>query len=331
MLTDGYNGLTQLQTAYAAPYAGAYAAPATTPVAVLPVQRGRNDVTAGIIWVTLAMALLAGLAAFARASISAGVPPLEVVFFRNLFATLALAPLLAVRGLDLIRTQHLRLYGLRCGLSALTMSAWFYALALMPIGELTAFSFLAPLFGTLAAVLILGEVVRARRWTALLVGFAGAMIILRPGLNPIGIAHVCAIGSALIGGVLAILVKQLTDRDDPSRIVFLTNLILTPLSLVLALFVWVWPPLDAYPLLLGMGVCAVLGHLTLTRAFAAMDASLVLTFEFSKLPFAVAVAYFAFGETIDAWTWVGAAVIFGSAIYVSRREAQLRRERMAGK
>jgi drug/metabolite transporter (DMT)-like permease len=94
-----------------------------------------------------------------------------------------------------------------------------------------------------------------------------------------------------------------------------------------ALFVWRWPTLAVLPALLGMGVCAVLGHICVVRGYAATDASLGMTFEFSKLPFTVGMTYLAFRETIDLWTWVGAFVIFASALYITRREAKLARER----
>jgi len=90
-----------------------------------------------------------------------------------------------------------------------------------------------------------------------------------------------------------------------------------------ALFVWVWPPLSAWPYVLGMGVCAMLGHISLVRGYAATDASLAMTFEFSRLPFVVLLGYLAFAETIDAWTWIGALIIFASAIYITRRESRL--------
>ena len=205
------------------------------------------------------------------------------------------------------------------------MLAWFYAISLIPIGEVTAISFLAPLFGTLGAIFLLGEKVRMRRWGALMIGFAGAMIILRPGGTAIGVGQICAVVSAMLTGLTAVLIKQLTSRDDPDKIVFLTNLMLMPLSLVPALLVWRWPTLDMLPPLLGMGVCAVVGHVALVRGYAATDASLAQTFEFSRLPFTVAIAYVAFGETIDIWTWIGALIIFASAVYITRREAQLRR------
>jgi drug/metabolite transporter (DMT)-like permease len=149
------------------------------------------------------------------------------------------------------------------------------------------------------------------------------MVILRPGAIPLGAGQICAVLSAMAMGFTAILIKQLTAGDDPDKIVFLTNMLLAPLSLVPALFVWRWPSLDALVPLLGMGVCAVLGHVTLVRGYAATDASLAMTFEFSRLPFAAAIAYVAFDETIDIWTWIGAFVIFSSAVYISHREAQV--------
>ena len=203
-----------------------------------PKGESPSDPIAGVFWVTLSMALLAGLAAFSRAVINAGVHPFEVVFLRNLFAVTMLLPLLAWRGWSLARSDQIGLYGWRVAISLFSMQAWFYAIALIPIGEVTAISFLSPLFGTLGAIFLLGERVRIRRWTALLVGFMGAMIILRPAGTPLGLGQICAILSAMTMGLTAILVKQLTANDDPDKIVFLTNALLLPLSLFPALFVW---------------------------------------------------------------------------------------------
>ena len=295
------------------------------PMALVPA----SGPIAGVVWMTIAMALFAALAVFARAAMNAGLHPFEVVFLRNLVATLMLSPLLFWRGAALLRSSQLSLYGLRVVVSLLSMLAWFYALALIPIGEVTAISFLAPVFGTLGAIFLLGERVRLRRWSAIVVGFLGAMIILRPGMAPLGLGQACAVFNAMSIGIVAIMIKQLTAVDDPDKIVFLTNLLLTPLSLVPALFVWTWPSLEALLPVLGLGLTAVLGHVALVRGYAATDASLAMTFEFSRLPFSVAIAYLAFGEVIDAWTWVGAAVIFASAIYITRREAKLAAERRA--
>lgn len=286
----------------------------------------RTDVMAGILWVTLAMALFAGLAASSRYAMSYGYHPLQIAFFRFLSALVLMLPLLAWRGTSLVRSNAPELYAIRASISLFSMTAWFWAISLIPLGELTAIGFLSPVFGTLAAIVILGEKVRLRRWSAILIGFIGAMIMLRPGSSPIGLGQYLALFSAFTGGVMAVLLKQLAGRDDPDKIVFLTTLIMTPLALVPALFVWRTPTWELLPIITVVGLTGVLGHMCLARAFRAADASLVLTLEFSRLPFAVALGFVMFGELIDMWTWVGAAIIFASAVYIARREAKLRAE-----
>lgn len=289
----------------------------------------RTGPIVGIVWITVAMVLFAGLAAFSRSAMNTGLHPFVVLFFRNILAVTAFLPVLSMRGPELLRSESLSLYGLRVAISFSSMLAWFYAIMLIPIGELTAISFLGPLFATLGAIFFLGERVRWRRWAALVVGFSGAMIILRPSGSAIGAGQIAAVIAAMTGGLVAVLIKQLTARDDPDKIVFLTNLMLTPLSLLPALYFWTTPTLAALPILLGVGACAVLGHVALVRGYAATEASLAQTFEFSRLPFAVAIGYAAFGETIDRWTWIGAAIIFAAAVYITHREARLRREQLA--
>jgi len=287
-----------------------------------------DDPLAGIVWVTISMLQLAGLACIARYAALGGMHPLQIVFLRNFFALLTMLPLLAWRGISLAQSRSYHLYGLRVVISLIAMSCWFYALSLISVGELTAISFLAPLFGTVGAVIFLGEIVGAKRWSAMFIGFLGAMVMLRPGVMAFGLGQGLALTAAASLGVVAVLIKHLTASDDPDKIVFITSLLLAPLSLMPALFVWQWPPLGMWPILAGMGLLAVGGHVTLVRGFATTDASLVLIFEFSRLPFAVALAYWAFGETIDLWTWIGALVIFASAVYIARREAALRQHKM---
>jgi drug/metabolite transporter (DMT)-like permease len=294
-----------------------------------PLSLTRNDPVTGALWVTFSMLTLTGLTVCAKALSMQGMHPFQVVFFRNLFAAVVFSPLLYYRGASLFETGQLGKYGWRCFVGLVSMLLWFYSLSVVSIGEVTAISYLTPLFGTLWAIIFLGEKVRARRWTALAVGFFGALVILRPGFSDVGFGHLIALLSCVSGGFSAILVKQLTARDDPNKIVFLTHLLLVPMSILPALVVWQWPPLSMLPLLFGMGFFATLGHISLVRGFSMMDASLALTFEFAKLPFAAFAAWIFFNETIDRWTWVGAFIIIGSATYIARREATLRAEARA--
>lgn len=290
----------------------------------------RQDPIAAFCWVTVAVFLFGGLGVFARLA-STTLPPVEVIFFRNLACVTLLMPLLWLRGPSLWQTDQLSLYGVRVAVQMASMLTWFTAITMIPLAELMAIGFLSPLFGTLFAVLVLREVVRGRRWAALLVGFAGAMIILRPGSATFGIGEICALVSAVLGGLIGPMIKQLTHRDDADKIVFLTNVFLLPLSLVCALPFWVWPSAEVLPWIAGIGLCGVVGHVAHVRAYAATDASLVFTFEFSRLPFAAAFGWFVFGERIDAWSVVGALVIFGSALTIVRREAQLKAEAQAAR
>ena len=286
----------------------------------------RNDTMAAIFWVTISVALFAVLAAGSRKAIDLGYDPLQVVFLRNASALLLLLPLLAWRGAGLLHSRAIKLYGVRVVISLFSMTAWFCALALIPMGQITAIGFLSPLFGALGAIVFLGEKVRARRWTALIVGFIGAMIMLRPGTGSFGLGQLLAVSSAAAGGLISVLLKRLVTEDDPDKIVFLTTAMMAPLSLLPALFVWKTPGLDLLLPMLVVAVSGVLGHLALMRGFRAADASLVLTFEFSRLPFVVAIGYWMFGELIDRWTWVGAAIILASAVYITHREAKVRRQ-----
>ncbi len=284
----------------------------------------RNDPLVGIFWVTVAMAFLSGLITLGRYLALEGMAPAQVMFFRNFFCVVLMLPLLVWRGASLWKTDQLKLYGARTVFSFIAMTGMFHAIALIPISEVTAIGFLSPLFATLFAIIWLGERVRLRRWTALLVGFIGAMIMLRPGISPAGWGQLFALISAISLGVVGPLVKKMTGRDDADRVVFLTNLFLTPISLVPALFVWQWPEPNIWPAMVGIGLCAVFGHMALVRGYASTEASLVQTFKFSRMPFAAILGLLVFSEATDLLTWVGAAVIFSAAVYITRREAQLK-------
>lgn len=281
----------------------------------------RDNPLAAFVWVMTSTALLAALAALAKYLMQQGIHPVQIVFLRNFFCFVLLAPLLAWRGPEIARSGNMRLYGLRVMISLVSMIVWFSALAMIPLAEVQAIAFLAPLFAALFAIVLLGERVTAHRWMALAAGFAGMLIILRPWGLAVGTGQLLALLSALAIGLIGPLVKQLTAQDDPDKIVFITHLWLMPLSLLPALMVWTWPAPELWPLLVAMGACAVLGHMTLVRAFNCADASFVTLFEFARLPFAAVIGAVWFGEITDIWTWVGAIVIFTAAVGVVRREA----------
>jgi drug/metabolite transporter (DMT)-like permease len=292
-----------------------------------PAERpgAHRSVTVGILWMILSCALLSAVAVLGREAALEGVPLFQIVLLRLAFAAVAFTPMLAWRGVGMARTAHLRLYLVRVAIGFVGMTTWFLALSLTTVGEVQAIGFLTPLFATIGAWLILHEAIGWRRWTAILVGFAGAMVILRPGIGAASLGTWVAVAAALGMAASSIFIKQLADRDHPDTVVLVTTLMQCVVALGPGLAVW--QPLDAglWVVFAAMGALGMLGHIALARAFRAADASIVMGVDFARLPFAVLFGWLAFGELIDFWTWVGAGIIFGAALYTARRERRLAR------
>ena len=253
--------------------------------------------------------------------------PFEVAFFRNIVSLALMAPWVLRGGLAGLRTSSIRKYGLR-GLASITgMLCWFYGLATMPIAGATALSFTAPIFTSIAAIFFLGEHIGVRRWAAIAIGFAGAMIILRPGVSTFSLSAFVVLGGSAAVACSVIMVKILSRTEPSSLIVAYMGIYLVPMSLIPALFVWTTPSMSDWFWLIFIGAVATIGQLGMTHAYAATEATVVLPFDYARLPSAALIGYLAFNEAPDAWTWTGAAVIAGSTIYIARREARLARLR----
>jgi drug/metabolite transporter (DMT)-like permease len=253
--------------------------------------------------------------------------PFEITFFRCLFGFVVLVPWIVRAGPGALKSRKKLYYTLRGAVSLVSMLSWFYGITLVPLATATALNFTSPLFATLGAALVLGESVRLRRWSALVVGLLGVMVILRPGVEALNPYALVIVFSAMTGGMNVVTVKFLARTESPTAIVTYLMLYLTPLSLVPALFVWQWPSLVAIAWLIVLGALGTLSHLSMVRGYGLVDASACAPFEFLRLPFAAFLGYALFQEVTDLWTWVGAIAIATSAIYVARREAQLARRR----
>jgi drug/metabolite transporter (DMT)-like permease len=185
------------------------------------------------------------------------------------------------------------------------------------------------LFATVGAALVLHEIVRARRWSAVALGLVGVLIVLQPGTQAISPYAALVLLGALLGAATSLMIKRLTATEAVSTIVWYQALFATVLALPLCLLQWRTPDSTGWLLLLSIGALGTLSWLTMTRAFFLADASAVVPFEFLRLPFAALVAYLWFAEVPSAWTWIGGAVIFGATAYIAEREARLARNRGA--
>jgi drug/metabolite transporter (DMT)-like permease len=261
--------------------------------------------------------------------LSADLHPFVSAFFRNALGLVFLLPWVARAGFATLRTGRFVIHGLRAAFGLGAMLCLFSALSQMPLAEVTALSFTAPLFATIGAALVLRERVRLRRWTATLFGFVGALIVLRPGVAAIDPAAPIALTAAAFIAAAMLSVKSLSRTEHPNAIVFMMGVLMAPASLIPALFVWTPPGWHHVPGLLLMGLSATIGQVLLTRAFAAAEASAVMPYGFAQIIFVSLLGYLLFGERPDVWTWVGGAVIVGASVYIARREAQLSRPRAA--
>ncbi|MCY3980330.1 MAG: DMT family transporter [Alphaproteobacteria bacterium] len=275
---------------------------------------------------------MAAMAAFTGMSVcirfaSAELHPFQIVFFRNLLVLALMAPFFRRLDLSALRRPDFpwRLYTLRSVFGTVGMICGFWAVIVMPLADVTALSFTMPLFATVGAALFLGETVRARRWTAIIVGFLGAMLVLRPDLSGLDAGAGLALTNALMIAASALVLKRLAHREPAERIVFLVSAIIAILSLAPALFVWRWPSWEIWFVLVALAGVASLGHLAFVRALFLADLTVVMPWEFTRLPMMVLVAMLVFGETPSVWALAGGAVIFASTFYIVQREAQLAR------
>lgn len=267
-----------------------------------------------------------GLMAVAIRLATAYVPTQEVAFFRNAFGLVALIPMLLRPGHAPLRTQQLPLYFVRSAIGLGSMLCGFWAVGHLPLSQAISLSYSTPLFVTIAAVLWLGETVRVRRWAAVICGFIGVLVIVRPGQAGFEAGTLVAVLAAVLSALVAIQIKQLTRIDGADTVVFYTYVFWVPMSLVPALFVWVWPAGIAWLWLAATGVLGTLGQLLWTRALRLGEVSALTPISFMQLPMVVIFGWLLFGETLDRWTVIGAAIILGSNAYIAHREAVLARK-----
>lgn len=282
-----------------------------------------NAVVRGVLWMVLATAFQALASGFVRKlSFDFGVA--ELLFFFSSISALLLLPL-AMR-LDKGSFAGVRrrsgLYILRGLLSFGGMYASFYAYSVMDIANVQSLLFTVPLFTILLAGLLLGEYVGLRGWLSCVIGFCGALIIVRPGIIPMNPGALAAIVSALAFAAANITIRKLGSSESPIMITMVSNTIVALLSIIPAALNWVTPSWEQVPGILFMGVLFMLAMVCLTFSIREADARIVQSVNFLRLPWSVAVGWVMFAELPDIWTWVGAVVIFAGAYDVLRRESR---------
>lgn len=278
-----------------------------------------SGATRGILLMLFITLLTAIMNVVAR-HVAATVNPYMIVFVRLLFGLLFISPFLLRQGISVFNTKRLGGHMTRAGFNVANMVFFFTAVGMTPLAELVALNFTAPVFATVLSVFLLRELVGIHRWAAILLGFAGAMVIVRPGFQALSEGHMHALLSALSWACVMLTVKSLSRTESSLTIVAYMAALMTPIALVPALFFWQTPTMHEIGWLAVMGAIGTAIHFLLAHAVREADLSVVMPFDFTKLIWISILGFLVFGE-VPAWTtWIGGVLIFVSGSYIAHRE-----------
>ena len=253
--------------------------------------------------------------------LSDGLNPIIICFYRCLMGLLIITPFVVINNFKAIKSNNTKLQLIRAGINIISMICWFTAIGIMNFEKATALGFTTPLFTTILAVLVLGEVIRFHRTAALILGFIGIIIIIRPGYVPFEFGTLLMLLASFSFSFVLIFVKKLSATDSSLTIIFYHLLYMTPVFFILSLFFWESVTFNQLLLFAFMGAAGLLSHWCLAQAFKLSETTFVMPLQFTKLIWASMIGLFIFAEQPDIWTWIGGVVIFISVVYITYREA----------
>ena len=247
-------------------------------------------------------------------------------FLRFLFGFLIIAPYILKTKFKVFSTKNLKIHILRSSLNLPAMLLGFAALAMLPLEKMTAIHFIVPIIVTILAVIFLKEKIYLYRSIALVMGFLGMLIILRPGIIDISIGIYMALISSLIWSVVIILTKKVSKDDSAITILSHQYVYMTLFSFPLFIYFWDQPSLKTIIFILCAAMSGTILHIALNHAYKLVDVTMTQPFSFLGLVVSSIIGYFVFSDKPDFYTWLGASVIFCGVILISYRELQLNRE-----
>lgn len=287
-------------------------------------QRGDPKPLTGIFWMLVTGLCFVAVTALVK-YMGPRVPPAEAAFLRYFLGLGFLVPMLpAVRDAHLTARQW-RLFTLRGVFHSGGVILWFYAMTRIPIAEVTAMNYLAPVYVSIGAALFLGEKLAVRRIAAIAVALIGTAVILRPGFRAVEPGHIAMLFCAVTFAGSYLLAKILADEAKPAVVVFMLSIFVTIGLAPFALADWVTPSWSDLGLLFAVACVATAGHYTMTMAFAAAPVTVTQPITFLQLVWAVALGALVFAEPVDIWVIFGGGLILASVTFITWREAVLKR------
>ena len=279
-------------------------------------------------WAIVYAALIAGMHVCIRL-VSEGMHPFEIAFFRNIFALLVLIPWFWKLGLAPLKTKRFGLLFTRGVVNTVCMLAYFTAISIGQLVEVAALSFTAPIYAILIGMVVFGEKVGFFRWCAIIAGFVGVLIIIRPGFEEVGYAQVLVLSSAFGWAICMVMVKELGRTESAITITAYMSLVMAPLSLGPAIYYWVWPTWEQLGWLLVLGGLGGAGQLALAQALRLGETHVVTPLDFLRLVFVSILGYLLFDQVPDIFVLGGGIIIFASVTFIAYREYVRRQEEKA--
>ncbi len=280
---------------------------------------------AGILWMLLS-GLLFVIVNAAVKFLGPRVPAPEAAFLRYVLGLVLLIPVIRPIINARITPRQWGMIGARGVLHAAGVALWFFAMARIPIADVTSINYLAPIFVAIGAALFLGERLAARRIAAVIIGLLGAVVILRPGLREIGLAHYGMILATLLFAISYMFAKRLSDELPAMVVVAMLSVSVSVALLPMALPVWVTPDLTTIVVLFGVAVVATIGHYTMTKALRAAPITVTQPVTFLQLVWAVMLGVTFFDEPVDPYVILGGGMIIAAVSFITWREAKLNRK-----
>ena len=247
-------------------------------------------------------------------------------FLRFFFGFLIIIPYILKTKFKVFNTSNLKIHILRSALNLPAMLLGFAALAILPLEKITAIHFVVPLMVTILAVIFLKEKIYLYRSLALIIGFLGVLIILRPGIVDISIGIYMALTSSLIWSVVIVLTKKVSKDDSAITILSHQYLYMSLFSLPLVIYFWDQPNFKTIIFILCAAMSGTILHIALNHAYKLVDVSMTQPYSFLGLVVSSIIGYFVFSDKPDFYTWLGASVIFCGVLLISYRELQLNKE-----
>ena len=247
--------------------------------------------------------------------------PFEVAFFRTIFVLLIFLPVVIKNGIASLKSNNVKMQSYRAVVGSIAMLCMFYGLSITELAKATALMFTVPIFATILAIFFLREIVGIRQWIAMLVGFTGAIIVLRPDIE-LGFGPLLILCASMMWSASMLMAKKLTQTDTTVSITFWQAAGLIPATFILAMQVWEWPTLQQLIMFLFIAVAGTLVHWFLNEALKRADITALLPLDYLRLIWSVSLGFIFFNEIPHIGLWLGAALILGASTYIGIRQAK---------